>query len=221
MTVDHSESPSIRNQRGRLGSGHLFHRPNEQSRRTGHGRAEKRRSALFVSSGSIRRVVPYVLMAILSVPAFSFAESQGPTLVGWVERVALHPGGFIVAAKVDTGAVTCSLHAPDPTLYERDGNKWVRFRIKDSEGREITIDRPVTGTRRIKRHFGDYQDRLVIKMGICLGSLYRETEVNLVDRTGFEYPMLIGRSFMDKALVVNPSAKHTVEPVCTAGDDPH
>ncbi len=115
-----------------------------------------------------------------------------------MERVALHPGGFVIPAKVDTGAVTCSLHAPDPMVYERDGHKWVKFRVKDAEGQEITIDQPVTGTRRIKRHFGGYQERLVIKMGVCLGSLYRETEVNLVDRTGFEYPMLIGRNFMDK-----------------------
>jgi hypothetical protein len=156
----------------------------------------------------------YLVTAILCIPTLSCADSKDPAPVGWVERVALHPGGFVIPAKVDTGAVSCCLHAPDPMVYERDGGKWVRFRIKDAEGTEITIDQPVVGTRRIKRHFGGYQERLVIKMGVCLGWLYRETDVNLVDRTGFEYPMLIGRNYMDQMLVVNPSVKHTVEPGC-------
>lgn len=154
------------------------------------------------------------LVAILLFPAVSYAEAPTPTTVGWIERVALYPGGIIVPAKVDTGAVSCSLHCPNPTMYEKDGKKWVKFQIKDAHGKDITIDQEIVGTRRIKRHYGDYQMRPVIKMGVCLGRLFRETEVNLVDRTGFEYPMLIGRNFMDKELVVNPSAKNTVEPTC-------
>jgi hypothetical protein len=143
------------------------------------------------------------LAAILLFPAISYVEAQTPTTVG-----------FIVPAKVDTGAVSCSLHCPNPTMYEKDGKKWVKFQIKDAHGKDVTIDQEIVGTRRIKRHYGDYQMRPVIKMGVCLGRLFRETEVNLVDRTGFEYPMLIGRNFMDKELVVNPSAKNTVEPMC-------
>jgi hypothetical protein len=158
-----------------------------------------------------------VCLAMLVLPSLAAAEGHEPKQVGWVERVALYPGGFVISAKIDTGAVSCSLHCPNPTMYEKDGNQWVRFQIQDAEGKDITIERQVTGMRRIKRHFGDYQERPVIKLGICLGSLFRETDVNLVDRTGFEYPMLIGRSFMDQELVVNPSVKHTVEPVCRVG----
>jgi hypothetical protein len=155
-----------------------------------------------------------VCLAIIAVLSLSGEKGHEPRQVGWVERVALCPGGCVIPAKIDTGAVSCSLHCPNPTMYEKDGNQWVRFEIKDADGKDVTIDRPVVGMRRIKRHFGDYQERPVIKMGVCLGSLFRETDVNLVDRTGFEYPMLIGRSFMDQEIVVNPSVKHTVEPVC-------
>jgi hypothetical protein len=195
--------------------GHGFHGRNQPRTCTGGRRTKKTSDALRFSFGSRLSVALYACIAMLCIPALSCAGSQDPLQVGWVERVALHPGDFVIPAKVDTGAVTCSLHAPDPKVYERDGHKWVRFHLTDAEGKAITIDRPVTGTRRIKRHFGGYQERLVIKMGVCLGSLYRETEVNLVDRTGFEYPMLIGRNFMDKDLVVNPSLKNTVEPMCS------
>ena len=161
---------------------------------------------------SIRIGLAFV--AVLGVPSLSWAETPSPMQVGWVERVALYPGGFIVPAKVDTGAVSCSLHCANPTEYEKDGKKWIKFTIKDADGKDVTIDRRVVGTRRIKRHYGGHQMRLVIRMGVCLGSLYRETDVNLVDRTGFEYPMLIGRNFMGTDLVVNPSVKHSMEPAC-------
>lgn len=142
------------------------------------------------------------------------AKPSQQTIVGWVERVALTPGDVVLAAKVDTGAVSCSLHAPNMQEYEVDGKKWVRFRIKDAEGKERTIERPLAGMKRIKRHFGGFQMRPVIKLGVCLGGYFKEVRVNLVDRTGFEYQMLIGRDFMDGALLVNPSAKHTMEPTC-------
>lgn len=185
--------------------------PEARTRRTITEKAREG-SSFFAEFGP--RVVAYVVITLLCAPALACAGSSHPLQVGWVERVALDPGGCVIPAKVDTGAVTCSLHAPHPEVYERDGQKWVRFHIKDIDGKDVTIDQPVAGTRRIKRHFGDYQERLVIKMGVCLGPVHRETEVNLVDRTGFEYPMLIGRNFMDHELVVNPSVKHTVEPAC-------
>jgi len=186
----------------------------ERRNATNHQMNKNTQTSRRISSGSIRSVLASVFVAILFVPSSSAADTQGPTQVGWVEKVCLFPGGFRLPAKVDTGAVTCSLHAPNPTVHEKDGKKWVRFRIKDADGKDVTIERPVIGTRRIKRHFGKYQQQLVIKMGVCLGSLYREAEVSLVDRTGFEYPMLIGRDFMENAIVVNPSAKNMAEPVC-------
>ena len=38
------------------------------------------------------------------------ADPEAPVVVGWVERVSLHPGDIVVPSKVDTGAVSCSLH---------------------------------------------------------------------------------------------------------------
>ena len=38
--------------------------------------------------------------------------------------------------------------------------------------------------------------------------------MNLVDRSGFQYRMLIGRKFMEGAVIIDPSAKYTVEPEC-------
>ncbi|HZE21601.1 MAG TPA: RimK/LysX family protein, partial [Desulfobaccales bacterium] len=64
-------------------------------------------------------------------------------------------------------------------------------------------------------HFNQAQKRPVIKIGVCLGRIYKETEVNLVDRTGFKYRMLIGRKFMEGAVIIDPAVKYTIEPSCS------
>lgn len=137
-----------------------------------------------------------------------------PAVVGWVERVIVQPGDIVVSAKVDTGAVSCSLHSVDVQEFQRDGTMWVRFRMRGESGEDAVIERPLVGTRRIKRHFGKFQLRPVVRLTICLGHLRKEVDVNLVDRTGFEYPLLVGRNFMDGDILVDPSAKYTVEPSC-------
>jgi hypothetical protein len=142
------------------------------------------------------------------------AGGDNTQVVGWIEKACIQPGQLVLPAKVDTGAVTCSLHAPDLIEFERDGEKWVRFTIVDRSGKEAVIEKKIVGIRKIKRHFGEFQNRPVIRLGICVGNIHRTSEVNLVDRTGFEYPLLIGRNFMDGRLVVNPSATYTIEPSC-------
>jgi len=155
-----------------------------------------------------------LLVALLCSYSSGSCESKNTAVVGWIEHVIVQPGDIVLSAKVDTGAVTCSLHSVDVQEFLRDGVMWVRFKLTDESGKEILIERPLVGTRRIKRHFGQSQLRKVVRLTVCLGCLKKEVDVNLVDRTGFEYPMLIGRNFMDGDILVDPSAKYTVEPSC-------
>ncbi len=159
---------------------------------------------------SFGMAISVVSLFLLLCPAYGDNEQ----VVGWIEKACIQPGQLVLPAKVDTGAVTCSLHAPDLVEFERDGEKWARFTIVDGNGKQAVIEKKIVGVRKIKRHFGQYQNRPVIRLAICVGNIHKTSEVNLVDRTGFEYPLLIGRNFMDGRLVVNPSAKYTVEPSC-------
>jgi hypothetical protein len=135
-------------------------------------------------------------------------------VVGWIEKVRIYPGNFLIHAKLDSGADNSSLHAANLTRFQRDGRPWVRFELDNRDGKKVTIERPLLREATIKRHYLKAQKRPVIKIGVCLGNLYKETEVNLVDRTGFNYRMLIGRKFMEGAVIIDPSAKYTVEPHC-------
>jgi hypothetical protein len=153
-----------------------------------------------------------LLGALVLVLPGSAAQKK---VVGWIEKVRIYPGGLTIRAKLDSGAEYSSLHATNLTEFARDGRRWVRFDVDNREGGRVTIERPLLRKATIKRHFHKAQKRPVVKIGVCLGRIYKETEVNLVDRSGFNYRMLIGRKFMAGAVIIDPAVQYTIEPECS------
>ena len=143
------------------------------------------------------------------------ADNRPPIIAGWIEDVRINPGNLQVKAKLDTGARTSSMDAPHLETFKKDGKPWVRFGFSTNERRSVMIERPVKRTARIKDLTGPDQIRNVIEIGVCLDNIYTMTEVTLFDRTGFNYRLLLGRSFMNKAgIVVDPEATHITKPTC-------
>ena len=153
-----------------------------------------------------------LLIVLLSMTAFLSAGAK--EVVGWVEKAVVYPGTLEIKAKVDTGAKTSSLNCQCINPIKRDGKDWVSFSLKNEDGETIMLEKPIHRIARIKRHFGDQQVRYVVMMGICLGDTYREAEVTLVDRSGFNYQMLIGRNFLQDDFLVDPSATFLKQPGC-------
>jgi len=135
-------------------------------------------------------------------------------IVGWVETAVVYPGNIEVKAKVDTGAKTSSLDCECIKPFKRDGKDWLSFSVKNHQGDVVQLEKPVVRIAKIRRHFGKDQKRYVVMLGICLGSVYREAEVTLVDRSGFNYSLLIGRNFMQDDFLVDPSATFRNKPMC-------
>jgi len=144
-------------------------------------------------------------------PAAFAAELR---VVGWIERVRLGIEGLPVAAKLDTGADSSSLHATAIRWFVRDDGDWVAFDVAGEGGQKASFERKVVRIARIRRTTGEVQKRPTILLGVCLGSVYRLTEVNLSDRSGFDYEVLVGRRFLAGHFVVDPGRRHTVEPDC-------
>jgi hypothetical protein len=161
-------------------------------------------------------------VTVLFVSTFSSSPigAQSKDIVGRIEKVRIYPGDLVLRAKLDTGARNSSLHAPGITKFEMNGETWVRFSMKNHRGEEATLERKIIREAKIKQKNRDSEKRPVIMLGICLGRQYREVEVNLVDRAEFNYPMLIGRSFMVGHLLVDPELKYTVEPACVGAPMP-
>ena len=135
-------------------------------------------------------------------------------IIGWVENVGISRANNIVKAKIDTGADSSSLNCNCITSYERDGDSWVKFSITDINGKTISYDKKITANVKVKRHFGDVQKRYAVRMGFCIGSQYGETDVSLVDRSGFNYDLLIGRKFLQDRFIVDPAKTFITQPSC-------
>jgi hypothetical protein len=150
-----------------------------------------------------------VIILILSPAAYS------REVIGWVENVGVSPLNVIVKAKIDTGANSSSLHCDCINKFIRDGENWVSLMLTDVDGKQFTVEKKLLRKVKVKRHFGDSQRRDVIRLGVCIGSHYEETDVSLVDRSGLNYSMLIGRKFLSGNFLVDPSATFASSPNCS------
>lgn len=167
-------------------------------------------------NGMAKRGFLFFLVFFLSL--CSLHSGSARDLVGWVEKATLHPENLLFHAKVDTGARNSSLNVSAITLFRRDSSRWVRFNVVDRRGKRLTLERPLVRVSTINRHFGKKQERPTVILSICIGKTRRDVEVNLTDRTGLNYQMLIGRSFIREHFLVDPGKTFLTEPSCSIGD---
>lgn len=166
--------------------------------------------------------ITYILMATLLygvVGCCALAREEPMPVAGWVERAILFPDGLPVHAKLDTGATTTSINAVDPDFFTRDGRRWVRFSLTSRQGQTMILERPVVRVATIKRHFSRSQERPVIKLEICIGAVRKMVEVNLVDRTGLNYQLLVGRNFLGSSLLVQSDRTYLLSESEKAGSE--
>ena len=168
---------------------------------------------MFQINNKLLNVLSRFCLSLIFISVFSPAVSAKEVL-GWVETVKISAGNTLIKAKVDTGADSSSLHCECITPYDRNGESWVKFTVTDVEGDMTSYEKKILRTVKVKRHFGDVQKRYVVRMGICIGSQYGETDVSLVDRSGFNYDLLIGRKYLKDKFIVDPAKTFTASPHC-------
>lgn len=162
------------------------------------------------------------LALLLPLPGETAAQRAAPDAgavlaqAGWIETAWLTRHGIAVDAKLDTGADNSSLNAPDYETFERDGRKWVRFAIESRGGTARTIEAPLLRVVRIRRAGAATSERPVIALALCVAGRTGEAEVTLADRSGMDYAMLIGRSFLAGRLAVDSGRRHVGAGACEA-----
>lgn len=149
------------------------------------------------------------------------SEVEDTQIFGWVEQVLIGELRLAMDAKLDTGADTSSLHAEwIRRTRDKDGDRWVEFLVVDPDsGRRVRFKKHLVRTSYIKEHSGSKQRRPVVLIDVCLGTHERRIEVNLVDRSSFDYPMLLGRNALEGLALVDSAERHTVEPACPTRED--
>jgi len=127
-------------------------------------------------------------------------------LAGWREWVALPTIGIPwIKAKLDTGARTSSIHAYKIKVFERDGDEWVRFRVRpwqESADDETLVELPVHDRRRVRSSSGHVEERIVVRVPLVLIGREVLVEVTLTNRDAMGFRMLIGREALRNGFAV-------------------
>lgn len=173
----------------------------------------------------------------VEVPAESVAEADDPALTeakeieaavalpvssdpvqvyGWREWVAVSDGTaeLKMQAKLDTGALTSSIHAEDKKLFERDGKKWVRFVVRDPRNKEskpMRVEAPLVRIARIKEPGGESEEREVVRLSFKIGDRKMRADFTLNNRVNMLSPVLIGRRTLHELGWVDPSRAYLAD----------
>jgi hypothetical protein len=134
-------------------------------------------------------------------------------VVGRVEWLWIEAINRVYEARVDTGATTSSISAQDITPFEKDGKRWVRFKLEpDDSDDSFEIEAPLVRHVRIRQASSEELDRRpVAALTVRLGKMTEVAEFTLTDRSQMTYPILLGRSFLRDVAVVDVG-KRTVQP---------
>lgn len=154
---------------------------------------------------------PAAIEAEEEAAAVARPVSADPVQVfGWKEWITLSDGKneLKVAAKLDTGAYTSSVHAEEKKLFERDGRKWVRFVVTDPRNKEagrIRVEAPLVRIARVKEPGGNSEAREVVRLSFRIGERTMKADFTLSDRGNMLNPALIGRTTVRELGWVDPS----------------
>jgi hypothetical protein len=131
------------------------------------------------------------------MPRLKVRNAKTLPVIGWKEHVMLPDLGIgRFAAKIDTGASYCALHA---TEIEVSHGK-VSFRFEDGD----VLATELAGRKVITSSNGEKTRRCVIRTPIKFGQHLIMSEVTLIDRSTMKDKMLIGRKFLSGRFVVDP-----------------
>ncbi len=159
------------------------------------------------------------LAALLLAATFGARDAAAAAVgvIGWVEPVQIDDR-LIVNAKIDTGADSPSLDAQDVKIERRGRTEWVTFWTKGRDGQRVDFERAVYRYVDIERAGGQNEKRPAVVLGLCIDEVRRDVLVNLVDRSKLEFPMIIGRSFLQNKFIVDPTHTYTTVPSCLSGN---
>jgi len=152
-------------------------------------------------------------------------DLTGKVVVGWIEKGLILPEQTAVKVKVDSGALTSSMHAVNLERFTREGKRWVRYdvEVKDADtGKRVTMnfERPVYRQITVRGAGGeDY--RPVVKMRMCIGNRIYEEQFSLRDRSDMTYPVLLGRRTIEHIGLIDVSDTFMLPLDCpeTASED--
>lgn len=157
-----------------------------------------------------------LLWVLVSMTPVYASPDGTKTIYGYVENANIQPDDITLSAKLDTGAQTASLNAINIKEYSKDEQSWVSFDLPITETKLVHFEKRLARTAKIKQNLigNDPQNsksiaRPVIMMDVCIKQQCKTIEVNLTDRSNFDYPLLLGRNaLVHFDAIVDPEHKY-------------
>lgn len=165
--------------------------------------------SLFLSCCQSSKETVIVPAIVPNAQKATVVKQSDLDIIGAVEPLYLLPMKSAFEARIDTGATTSSLDADEITEFERDGEKWVSFKITNRRSGEThTFERPILENLIIKR-IDHKEHRIKVSMNVRFGGKKFSSEFTLAKRDNFEYQALIGRNILTGRAIVDTSLSHT------------
>lgn len=131
-------------------------------------------------------------------------------IIGEVEPIYFLPIKSPFNARIDTGAAISSLDCENIEYFERDGEKWVTFKLVNKKsGEEHVFEKKIESAYRIRR-INEDEHRKAVKMDVKMGGETFTTTFTLADRSDFDYQGLVGRNILTGRFIVDTSTSYTL-----------
>ena len=154
-------------------------------------------------------IVPAVVHNVSTTEEVVVEKAHLP-IIGEVEPIYFLPMKSPFAARIDTLATTSSLDCQDVEYFERDGEKWVAFKLKNRKtGEEHVFEKKVERSFKVKRA-GKDESRKAIKMDVKMGGEVFSAVFSIADRSNFDYQGLVGRNILTGRFLVDTSTSYTL-----------
>lgn len=134
---------------------------------------------------------------------------NGKMIFGNQEWVYIAEADASFASRIDTGASVSSINAINIEKIERDGKVWYKFDIPLDDGNVIHLSAPRVRTAVIIQASSDTpEERPVVKLTVKIGSYTGVNEFSLKNRDKMQFPLLVGREFIQDIAVVDVSREN-------------
>ncbi|RPJ11406.1 MAG: hypothetical protein EHM36_01490 [Deltaproteobacteria bacterium] len=152
----------------------------------------------------------WIFFALLAFSVIGLAkvEAGEKIVIGEIEDIILLPWGIKLPARIDTGAAISSLDAQELKV-EAD---FAEFKLpRKHGGKQLRL--PIVDWCDI-RSSEVRERRPIVEVDMCIGSKRVRTKVNLNNRSGVKYPLLIGRNTLKENFVVDCTRERCSPPSC-------
>jgi len=134
------------------------------------------------------------------------------TVIGETAWIQVEQLPFALLARIDTGARTTSMHAFDihinraSTMARENIGKTISFKTANRDGKFQTLTAEIVQVSTIRNSQGTEQ-RYVIEQSLSYKHKQKKVRVNLRDRSGMKYKLLIGRNWLAGDFLVDVDLK--------------